>query len=50
MLYFFQMGMPHPPPDMSDDEPMAKKLRTEETLIPEEQFLATHKVCRYIFR
>ncbi|XP_063216659.1 splicing factor 3A subunit 1 [Bacillus rossius redtenbacheri] len=47
-----QMQQPQPPPpgpmkhhsDMSDDEPPNKKLRTEETLIPEEQFLAKYKM------
>lgn len=46
-LNLFQMGMAHGPSDMSEDEPMAKKLRTEETLIPEDQFLALHKVCSF---
>ncbi|XP_072163145.1 splicing factor 3A subunit 1-like [Diadema setosum] len=42
--------MPEPPPrpapprpDMSGDEPPAKRQKTEDDLMPEEQFLATHK-------
>lgn len=36
------MGMKHPA-DSSEDEPHAKKLRTEDSLIPEQQFLARNK-------
>eukprot|EP00057_Strongylocentrotus_purpuratus_P034401 XP_795042.3 PREDICTED: splicing factor 3A subunit 1 [Strongylocentrotus purpuratus] len=32
-----------PRPDMSMDEPPSKRQKTEDDLIPEEQFLATHK-------
>lgn len=28
-----------------EEEPQAKKLRTEDSLIPEQQFLARNKVC-----
>lgn len=48
-----QMGQPMPPPPprppmptqrpMDDDEPLSKKARTEEQLIPENDFLAMHK-------
>lgn len=37
------MGMKHPG-EMSEDEPLAKKLRTEDSLIPEDQFLARNRV------
>ncbi|XP_011494134.1 PREDICTED: splicing factor 3A subunit 1 [Ceratosolen solmsi marchali] len=37
-----QMSMKHPSDGM-DDEPHAKKLRTEDSLIPEQQFLARNK-------
>lgn len=37
-----QLGMKHPS-DTSEDEPPAKKVRTEESLIPESQFLAKNK-------
>lgn len=36
------MGMKHPA-DSMDDEPQTKKLRTEDSLIPEQQFLARNK-------
>lgn len=38
-----QMGMKHPS-DTSEDEPPTKKVRTEESLMPESQFLAKNKV------
>lgn len=34
----------HPPPPM-DDEPASKKLKSEENLMPEEEFLRRNKVC-----
>lgn len=37
------MGMKHPS-DTSEDEPPTKKVRTEESLMPESQFLAKNKV------
>ena len=46
---------PHhgPPPDM-DDEPPSKKAKTEESLMPEHEFLAKNKVrglyCRFFLK
>ena len=40
---FLQIGMKHPA-DLMDDEPQSKKLRTEDSLIPEQQFLMRNKV------
>ena len=37
------MGIKHPA-EPSEEEPQAKKLRTEDSLIPEQQFLARNKV------
>ena len=37
-----QPNIPQPPPN--SDEPPSKKAKTEESLIPEEVFLKTHKV------
>lgn len=34
----------HPPPP-HDDEPVSKKMKTEDNLIPEEEFLRRNKVC-----
>lgn len=34
----------HPPPPM-EDEPASKKLKTEDSLMPEEEFLRRNKVC-----
>lgn len=34
----------HPPPPM-EDEPPSKKLKTEDSLMPEEEFLRRNKVC-----
>jgi len=34
----------HPPPPM-EDEPVSKKLKSEDSLIPEEEFLRRNKVC-----
>lgn len=34
----------HPPPPM-EDEPASKKLKTEDSLVPEEEFLRRNKVC-----
>lgn len=34
----------HPPPP-HEDEPMSKKMKTEDNLIPEEEFLRRNKVC-----
>jgi hypothetical protein len=49
--YNFQGPLKHPA-DMStpgDDEPPSKKMRSEESLMPEAQFLAKYKVhvCRF---
>jgi splicing factor 3A subunit 1 len=41
------MSMKHPSDGM-DDEPHTKKLRTEDSLIPEQQFLARNKVNIYL--
>lgn len=38
-----QMAMKHPSEVPMDEEPQAKKLRTEDSLIPEQQFLARNK-------
>lgn len=39
------MGMKHPSDmSMNEDEPPTKKLRTEESLMPESLFLAKNKV------
>lgn len=43
------MGMKHPANKPMEEEPQAKKLRTEDSLIPEQQFLARNKVRRLIF-
>ena len=34
----------HPPPPM-EDEPASKKLKTEDSLMPEEEFLRRNKAC-----
>lgn len=34
----------HPPPP-HEDEPVSKKLKTEDNLIPEEEYLRRNKVC-----
>lgn len=34
----------HPPPPR-DDEPLSKKMKSEDNLIPEEEFLRRNKVC-----
>lgn len=41
------MGLKHPNEPM-EEEPQAKKLRTEDSLVPEQQFLARNKVLYYI--
>lgn len=41
-IYSFQMSMKHPAEQM-EEEPPSKKLRTEDSLIPEQQFLARNK-------
>lgn len=45
------MGMPmkHPADGMSEDEPANKKLRNEDSLIPEDVFLARNAVCSKLF-
>lgn len=42
------MGLKHPASKPLEEEPQAKKLRTEDSLIPEQQFLARNKVNRLI--
>lgn len=45
-IYLFicsKIGLKHPA-SKSEEEPQAKKLRTEDSLIPEQQFLARNKV------
>lgn len=42
-LFHVKIGMKHPAKPM-EEEPQAKKLRTEDSLIPEQQFLARNKV------
>lgn len=37
------MGMKHPADDDGHDH-QAKRLRTEDSLVPEDQFIARHKV------
>lgn len=39
------MGMKHPAESM-EEEPPSKKLRTEDSLVPEQQFLARNKVWK----
>lgn len=41
--YCFQIGLKHTAEPM-EEEPQTKKLRTEDSLIPEQQFLARNKV------
>jgi len=38
------MVMAHPAPEPSEDEPPNKKMRSEDALIPERQFLAKQEV------
>lgn len=40
------MGMKHPGEGASEDEPANKKLRNEDSLIPEEVFLARNAVSK----
>jgi len=35
---------PAPPVDIMEEEPPSKKMRSEDNLIPEAEFIATHKV------
>ena len=42
------MAMKHPAEPM-EEEPPAKKLRTEDSLIPEQQFLARNKASSRIY-
>lgn len=49
-----QMGAPMGMPmkhlgDPSEDEPANKKMRNEDSLIPEDIFIARNTVCIYIF-
>lgn len=39
------MGVKHPNEGISEDEPSNKKLRNEDSLIPEAVFLARNSVC-----
>lgn len=36
---------PHHPPPPHEDEPSSKKMKTEDNLMPEEEFLRRNKVC-----
>ena len=49
LILFLQIGLKHTAEPM-EEEPQTKKLRTEDSLIPEQQFLARNKVLlRFIF-
>jgi len=39
-----QQIAPAPPVDIMEEEPPSKKIRSEDNLIPEADFIATHKV------
>lgn len=43
------IGMKHPNEGASEEEPSNKKLRNEDSLIPEEVFLARNAVCGFFF-
>jgi len=44
-----KIGLKHPANKPLEEELQAKKLRTEDSLIPEQQFLARNKVKRLMF-
>ena len=45
-----KIGLKHPASKPLEEEPQAKKLRTEDSLIPEQQFLARNKVKKILQR